>query len=64
MILCNQRMLESTMNKQKVKPSAPTKARLLRAIASSTAIETGQSINMLELKLKQPNPKFKSLELA
>lgn len=52
------------MNKKKVKPSAPTKARLLRAIASSTAIETGQSINMLELKLKQPNPKFKSLELA
>lgn len=52
------------MNKQKVKPSAPTKARLLRAIASSTAIETGQSINILELKLKQPNPKFKSLELA
>jgi len=64
MILCNQRMLENTMNKQKVKPSAPTKARLLRAIASSTAIETVQSINMLELKLKQPNPKFKSLELA
>jgi len=64
MILCNQRMLENTMNKQKVKPSAPTKARLLRAIASSTAIETGQSINMLELKLKQPNAKFKPLELA
>ncbi|WP_164521481.1 hypothetical protein [Iodobacter ciconiae] len=41
-----------------------TAKALLRAVASSTAIETGQSIQQLENKLKQPSGKFASLKLA
>ncbi|MBM9889503.1 MULTISPECIES: hypothetical protein [Deefgea] len=37
---------------------------VLRAVASSTAIETGQNIQQLENKLKQPSSKFASLKLA
>jgi len=41
-----------------------SKARILRAVASSTAIETGQSIKVLEDTLKSKNNKFKHLMLA
>jgi len=48
-----------------IKPNAhPTQARILRAIASSTAIETGQSIKVLEIKLKVGIRKFRHLNLA
>ncbi len=40
------------------------KARIIRAVASSTAIETGQSIKALETILKSKNSKFKNLPLA
>lgn len=40
------------------------KARIIRSIASSTAIETGQSIKALETILKSKNSKFKNLPLA
>lgn len=37
---------------------------IIRAVASSTAIETGQNIEQLERKLKQTSVKFKTLKLA
>lgn len=48
-------------SKQKTRP---TQARIVRAIASSTAIETGQSIKMLEVKLTVGISKFRYLTLA
>ncbi|WP_213940922.1 hypothetical protein [Pseudomonas sp. dw_612] len=37
---------------------------LIRAIASSTAIETGQSVEVIERKLKNKTNKFAHLNLA
>lgn len=42
----------------------PSKKAIIRAVASSTAIETGKSIRMLEKQLRNKNPKFRSLTLA
>lgn len=42
----------------------PSQARIVRAIASSTAIETGQSVKVLELKLTVGIRKFRHLTLA
>lgn len=41
-----------------------TKKMIFRAVASSTAIETGQSVQSIELQLKANKLKYKSLELA
>jgi len=41
-----------------------SKDRIIRAVASSTAIETGQSIKKIEATLKSKKSKFKNLELA
>lgn len=43
------------------KPDADS---IIRAIASSTAIETGQSVAVIERKLKSRNSKFLHLTLA
>ena len=43
---------------------APSKQAVLRAVASSTAIETGQSITELEAKLRSKKSKFHALTLA
>lgn len=43
---------------------ATSRARILRAVASSTAIETGQSIKKIEVSLKSKKSKFINLELA
>ena len=40
------------------------KARIIRSIASSTAIETGQSTKALENTLKSKSSKFQHLSLA
>lgn len=49
----------------KTKSHAPTsKVRIIRAVASSTAIETGQTINKIEATLKSKKSKFNNLELA
>jgi len=40
------------------------KARIIRAIAISTTIETGQSIKVLEASLKSKSSKFQHLTLA
>jgi len=42
----------------------PTVTRIIRAVASSTAIETGQSIKELEARLQAQNSKFQQLPLA
>ncbi len=42
----------------------PTQMRIIRAVASSTAIETGQSIQDLEAFLKAQTSKFQQLALA
>ncbi|WP_410497695.1 hypothetical protein [Chitinibacter sp. S2-10] len=41
-----------------------TRQTLIRAVASSTAIETGQSIKELEYRLNHPSEKFRHLTLA
>ncbi|MCU0119841.1 hypothetical protein N8H74_16380 [Pseudomonas sp. B2M1-30] len=41
-----------------------TNETLIRAIASSTAIETGQSVEAIERKLKDKTSKFSHLSLA
>jgi|GEM_PF-1755406 hypothetical protein len=42
----------------------PTSARIIRAVASSTAIETGQSIKELEARLLAQDSKFQQIPLA
>lgn len=41
-----------------------SKARIYRAVASSSAIETGQSVRSIELALKSNTNKFRNLALA
>lgn len=42
----------------------PLKAAIVRAVASSTAIETGQRIDVLERQLRAASSKFGHLKLA
>jgi len=42
----------------------PTTTRIIRAVASSTAIETGESVQDLELRLLAQNSKFQELALG
>ncbi|NYT84613.1 hypothetical protein [Pollutimonas harenae] len=42
----------------------PAQTRIIRAVASSTAIETGQSIKELEALLKSQASKYQQLSLA
>lgn len=53
-------MLKST-EPQRKKPSPQA---VLRAVASSTAVETGQSTVLLEQKLRQPPARFAHIKLA
>jgi len=49
----------------KTRPSKKTtQSRIVRAVASSTAIETGQAIQKLEAMLKTKKSKFQHLSLA
>ena len=43
---------------------SPTVTRIIRAVASSTAIETGQSVKELETRLQAQNSKYQELPLA
>ncbi|GGX41888.1 hypothetical protein [Saccharospirillum salsuginis] len=45
-------------------PKKVSKDRIYRAVASSTAIETGGSIKAIEQRLKANLSKFKDLKLA
>lgn len=42
----------------------PSKKSIIRAVASSTAIETGKSVRVIEKQLRSKDPKFRSLALA
>lgn len=42
----------------------PSPQAVLRAVASSTAIETGQSVAEIEAKLRSKKGKFRALTLA
>ncbi|MGV8940809.1 MAG: hypothetical protein ACOH1P_04620 [Lysobacter sp.] len=48
----------------KPQPKVPSKQAIIRAVASSTAIETGKSIRLIEKQLRDKNPKFDALALA
>jgi hypothetical protein len=47
-------------------PSYPkvSKARIVRAVASSSAIEIGKNVKAIEAKLKARHPKYADLQLA
>lgn len=42
----------------------PSQAAIRRAVASSTAIETGQPVKSIESKLRGAKGKFRNLKLA
>ncbi|WP_326534736.1 hypothetical protein [Pseudorhodoferax sp.] len=42
----------------------PSRKAVLRAVASSTAVETGHSVAQLELRLKQAPVRFAHIKLA
>ena len=42
----------------------PSRKAVLRSVASSTAVETGQSVAQLERKLQQPAVRFAHIKLA
>jgi len=42
----------------------PSATRIIRAVASSTAIETGQSIKELETRLQAQDSKYQQIPLA
>ncbi len=42
----------------------PTRRAVLRAVASSTALETGRSVVQLEQRLQQPTVRFRHIKLA
>jgi len=42
----------------------PSRKAVLRAVASSTAVETGQSVVQLERSLQQPKVRFPHIKLA
>ncbi|MGH8160042.1 MAG: hypothetical protein ACREPQ_18140 [Rhodanobacter sp.] len=43
---------------------APSQKAIVRAVASSTAIETGKSIRQIEKSLLSKNPKLRRVALA
>jgi len=57
-------MLKLTLMKNKSPTKSSIQARIRRAVASSTAIETGQAVKTLESRLKAKSSKFQHLKLA
>jgi hypothetical protein len=53
-------MLKTTEPKRK----QPSLKALLRSVASSTAVETGQSVAQIEQKLQRPTQRFAHIKLA
>lgn len=45
-------------------PRQPSPQAVLRAVASSTAVETGQRVAVLEQKLRQVESRFAHIKLA
>ncbi len=53
-------MLKTTEPQRKT----PSRKAVLRAVASSTAVETGRSVMLLEKKLQEPKGRFAHIKLA
>lgn len=51
-------------NRNRPPRKKPTREAIRRSVASSTAIETGQSIAELERQLRDKSGRFRDLELA
>lgn len=47
-----------------LQPKKPSRKAVMRAVASSTALETGQSVVELEKRLQQPRTRFAHIKLA
>jgi len=55
----------SSLPKPSPKPrKKPSPQAVRRAVASSTAVETGQSVAVLEEKLRKPSQRFAHITLA
>jgi len=55
---------QSNIRRKRSTPAALTRAVIVRSVASSTAIETGQRIASLERTLLDNTSKFRGLKLA
>lgn len=53
-------MLKTTEPQRK----KPNRKSVLRSVASSTAVETGQNVVQLERQLRQPSQRFAAIKLA
>jgi len=51
-------------NKQSVTHMVATEEAIRRAVASSTAVETGQSVESVEAKIGQRSDRYKYVRLA
>jgi len=54
----------TTASKPRRTTKAPSQKAIIRAVASSTAIETGKSIHQIEDTLRNKNPKRRTVALA
>ena len=45
-------------------PKKPSSKSILRAVASSTSVETGRGVAQLEERLRHPSPRFAHIKLA
>lgn len=50
--------------KPRIAAKAPSRQAIIRAVASSTAIETGKSIRQIETALLSKNPRLRKVALA
>lgn len=52
------------MSQRQTTTKPPSAAQIRRAVLTSTAVETGQSLKDLKAKLKEPGSRIRSLTLA
>lgn len=52
------------VRRQRPSNTPVSREKIIRAVASSTAIETGEAVAVLEAKLRANNSKFKHITLA
>ena len=58
------KLTESAATKPRRTSNVPSQQAIIRAVASSTAIETGKSIRQIESSLLSKNPKLRKTALA
>ncbi|WP_019024483.1 MULTISPECIES: hypothetical protein [unclassified Thioalkalivibrio] len=57
-----ERMMKPPSGKKTRKPVS--REAIIRAVATSTALETGESSKTIEARLRKPNPRLRSLKLG